>query len=142
MPAGYTTYYGGAFEDLAAAQAAVAAQEEVTPEGTLVCLELTLSEPAPLEALVELNSRLLAAGVPPWEGYGSVVFADSAGPKKVYVAWTKGIAMGGIVIGILLFLLPTILGGLIWFLIPQRVKEMMIMMGFMAIMLPIMGMMR
>ena len=57
MPIGYTTYYAGSFEDLRTQQALVAAQEEATPEGTLVLLELDL---------VEVNRRLLAAGVPPW----------------------------------------------------------------------------
>jgi len=140
MPIGYTTYYAGAFEDLGAQQSAMAAQEEATPEGTLALLELTLPEPASPETLVELNSRLLSAGVPPWRGYNNVVFTDSTDPKKVYVAWTKGFAWTPIIIGIIFLILPVILGGILWFLIPQPVKDMMMMMGLMMMIVPIMGM--
>jgi len=140
MPAGYTTYYAGSFEDLRKQQALVAAQEEATREGTLVLMELELAESLHPDTLVEVNNQLLSAGVPAWQGYRNIVFADSAAPKKVYVCWTKGIAWSGIIIGILLFLLPTILGGILWFLIPQPVKDMLVMMGLMMVMLPIMGM--
>ena len=140
MPIGYTTYYAGSFEDLAAQQSAIAAQEEATPEGTLALLELTLPEPASLETLEELNSRLLGAGVPPWRGYNNVVFTDSTDPKKVYVAWVKGFAWTPIIVGILFLVLPLILGGILWFLIPQPIKDMITMMGVMMVMIPIMGM--
>jgi len=140
MPIGYTTYCAGLFEDLVAQRALVAAQEEAAPEGTLALLELTLSESASLETLEELNSQLLAAGVPPWSGYNNVVFPDTADPNKVYVAWVKGFAWTPIIIGIIFLILPVILGAILWFLIPQPVKDMMMMMGLMMIMVPIMGM--
>jgi len=142
MPVGYTSYYAGSFEDLRSQQALVAAQEEATPEGTLAMLELQLAEAPHPDTLVEVNNQLLSAGVPLWEGYPNIVFADATDAKKVYVCWTKGLAWSGIIIGILLFLLPTILGGVLWFLIPQPVKDMVVMMGLMAIMVPIMGMLR
>ncbi len=140
MPIGYTSYYAGSFEDLRSQQALVAAQEETAPEGTLAMLELQLAEAPHPDTLVEVNNQLLSAGVPPWEGYSSIVFADATDPKKVYVCWTKELAWSGVIIGILLFLLPTILGGVLWFLIPQPVKDTIIMMGLMMVMLPIMGM--
>jgi len=140
MPIGYTTYYAGLFEDLVAQQLAMAAQEESAPEGTLALLELALPEPASPETLVELNKRLLAAGVPPWSGYSNVVFPDTTDPNKVYIAWTKGFAWTPIMIGIIFLILPVILGAILWFLIPQPVKDMMMMMGLMMIMVPIMGM--
>ena len=140
MPLGYTTYYGGSFEDLRVQQAQVAAQEESTPEGTLALLELTLAEAPPPDVLITLNNQLLSAGVPPWAGYSSVVFADSTDSRKVYVAWVKGWAWSGIIIAILLSLLPMILGGVLWFLIPQRIKDALMMMSIMAVMLPVMGM--
>ena len=141
MPIGYTTYYAESFEDLRSQQALVAAQEEATPEGTLVLLELNLSESPHPDTLVELNSRLLSAGVPHWAGYSDVVFADSADPKKVYVAWTKSFAWTPIIIGIIFLILPVILSGILWFLIPQPVKDMMMMMmGLMMMIVPIMGM--
>jgi hypothetical protein len=140
MPIGYTTYYAGSFEDLRAQQAQVAAQEESTPEGTLALLELTLSESVLPETLVGLNSRLLGAGVPPWPGYNDVVFADNADSRKLYAAWVKGFAWSPIIIGILITMLPVILGGVIWFLLPSGVKDMIVMMGVMMMILPIMGM--
>jgi len=139
MPIGYTTYYAGSFEDLRSQQALVAAQEEAIPEGTLVLLEFNLSEAPNPEVLVGLNSRLLSAGVPPWAGYSNVVFANAAQPK-VYVAWTKGFAWTPIIIGIIFLILPVILGAVLWFLIPQGVKDMMMMVGLMMVMIPIMGM--
>ena len=135
MPIGYTTYYGGTFEDLVNQRAQVAAQEEATPEGALVLLELTLAKAPEPDVLITLNNKLLSAGVPPWKGYSNVVFADSADPRKVYVAWTKGIAWAGIII----FLLPAIISAVLWFHIPQGVRDALMMMGVMMIMLPIMG---
>jgi len=141
MPIGYTTYCAGSFEDLRNQQALVAAQEEATPEGTLALLEVELAEAPHPDALVEANNRLLVAGVPPWPGYSNVVFANSTDPGRVYIAWTKGFAWSAIIFGILLVLLPTILGGVLWFLLPQPVKDMLMMMTVMMIMLPVMGMM-
>jgi hypothetical protein len=140
MPIGYTTHYAGSFEDLAAQQLTMAAQEEAAPEGTLVLLELTLSEPASLETLEELNSRLLGAGVPPWAGYSNIVFTDASNPQKVYIAWTKGFSWTPIIVGIVFLVLPLILGGILWLLIPQGVKDMITVMGVMMMIVPIMGM--
>ena len=139
MPIGYTTYCAGLLEDLGNQQALVTAQEEATPEGTLVLMELELAEAPHPDTLVEANNQLLSAGVPPWQGYGNIAFADTTAPKKVYVCWTKGIAWSAIIIGILLFLLPTILGGILWFLIPQPIKDTFMLMGLMAVILPVMG---
>jgi hypothetical protein len=140
MPIGYTTYCAGSFEDLVAQQSAMVAQEEATPEGTLALMELTLSEAPEPDVLITLNNQLLGAGVPPWTGYSNVVFTDSTDPKKVYVAWTKGFAWTPIIIGIVFLVLPLILGAVLWFLIPQPVKDMMTLMGVMAIMIPLVGM--
>jgi hypothetical protein len=139
MPIGYTAYYAGTFEDLAAEQTQVMAQEESAPEGALMLLELNLSEAPSPETLVELNNQLLSVGVPPWPGYWDIVFANAAQPK-VYIAWAKGFAWTPIIIGILVLVLPIILGGILWLLIPEPVKEMIMMMGLMMIMIPIMGM--
>jgi len=138
MPIGYIAYYAGSFEDLKSQQTQVAAQEEATPEGTLVLLELTLADAPQPGVLSNLNARLLSAGVPPWEGYGDVVFADPNNSRKVYIAWTKGFAWASIII----FLLPAIIGAVLWFLIPEPVRNMLMMMGVMMIMVPFMGMMK
>ena len=140
MPIGYTTYYVGSFEDLANQQALVAAQEEATPEGTLVLLELALSEAPESDVLITVNNQLIGAGVPPWPGYSNVVFADASNPEKVYIAWTKGFSWTLIILGIVFLVLPLILGAVLWFLIPQPVKDMITLMGVMMIMIPLMRM--
>jgi len=136
----YATRYGGAFEDLRKAQASVAAQEAANPEGTLVLLNLELAEAPRPVTLLELNHQLLSFGVPPWPGYRGVVFTETANPKKVYLCWEKGMAWSGIIFGILLLLLPTIIGGLLWFLIPAPIKEMLEVAALIAIMVPVFGM--
>jgi hypothetical protein len=138
MPIGYTTYYGGTFDNQATARVQAAALEEAMPEGTLVLLQATLPAELSAETLVDMNMRLRAAGVPPWPGYSDLVFPDATDAKKVYVCWVKGIAWMSIILAILFFVAPIVL----WFLIPQSIRDMMMMMGFMAIMLPIMGMMK
>lgn len=140
MPIGYSTYYGGAYTDLAAQQAQALALEQSVPEGTLVLLELSLPEAPGLDVLADLNGKLLDAGVPPWPGYSSLVFSDSTDRTKIYITWVKGLAFSPIIIGILFLVLPVILGGVIWFLIPEEIKSMMVMLGFMLILMPIMGM--
>jgi len=140
MPIGYTTYYVGSFEDLVNQQALVAAQEEATPEGTLVLLELALSEAPESDVLITVNNQLIGAGVPPWPGYSNVVFADASNPEKVYIAWTKGFSWTLIILGIVFLVLPLILGAVLWFLIPQPVKDMITLMGVMMIMIPLMRM--
>jgi hypothetical protein len=139
MPLGYKTYYGGTFNNLMSQQVQVAAQEESTPEGTLVLLELNLAQPVSLETLQELNNRLISAGVPSWPGYNNVVFVDSNNPLKIYIAWVKGFAWTPVVIGILFLVLPIILGAVIWYLIPEDVRNAMMMIGIMAIMIPFMN---
>jgi len=140
MPAGYKTYYMGPIGDLAAEAPIVGMQEESTPEETLVALEVHIPEPIPLETLMELNDALIAAGVPPWEGCTEVVFADASSPTTIYVAWVKGFAWSTIIIGILFLVIPGILGAVVWFLMPQGTKDMIMMMGMMMIMIPIMRM--
>jgi hypothetical protein len=119
---------------LAAQGAQVSALEESSPEGTLVMLELNLPEPIQPELLIELNTRLHAAGVPPWPGYTDIAFADATQPK-VYVAWSKGGIWMLIIIGIVIMILPVLLGGLIWLLIPQQIKDLIMMAGIMMIMM-------
>jgi hypothetical protein len=114
--------------------------EQAMPEGTLVLLELSLPSGPGLDVLADLNDKLLDAGVPPWPGYNSLVFSDSTDPTKIYITWVKSFAWTPIIIGILFLVLPIILGGIVWFLMPESVKDMMTMMGFMMILMPIMNM--
>jgi hypothetical protein len=59
-----------------------------------------------------------------WPGYSHVVYADVSDPC-VYLAWQKGFAWLPIIIGTLVVtVLPGLLGGVIWLLLPQSVKDM------------------
>ena len=112
--------------------------EEGTAEGSLMLMRLDFADFPTGEALAELESKLQEAGVERWPGYPFIVYAETAAPS-VYLAWQKGIAWLPIIIGILaLTLLPALLGGLIWLLLPQAVKDlinMLISMGMMMLML-------
>ena len=117
---------------------AFAPMEEGTAEGSLMLMRLDFADFPTGEALAELEGRLQKAGVERWPGYPYIVYAETAAPS-VYLAWQKGIAWLPIIIGILaLTALPALLGGIIWLLLPQAVKDlinMLIGMGMMMLML-------
>jgi hypothetical protein len=101
--------------------------EEATPEGSLMLLELQFDDFPAIETLESLNQDLLNEGVPPWPGNTQIVLADSTKPV-VYLAWVKGIAWMSVIVGMLVLLvLPTLLGALVWWLIPQEVKDLIMM---------------
>ena len=112
--------------------------EEGTAEGSLMLMRLDFADFPTGDALAELESRLQDAGVERWPGYPYIVYADASAPR-VYLAWQKGIAWLPIIIGILaLTVLPALLGGLIWLLLPQEVKDlinMLVGMGMMMLMM-------
>jgi hypothetical protein len=84
-------------------------------------MKLDLAEFPSAEALTQLNQAFLDKGIPPWPGYGYVVNTDTASPS-VYLAWQKGFAWLPIIIGTLVVtVLPGLLGGVIWLLLPQPV---------------------
>jgi len=59
-----------------------------------------------------------------WPGYNHVVYADIDQPG-VYLAWQKGLAWIPIIVGLLVtVVLPPLLGGLIWKLLPQSLKDL------------------
>ena len=63
-------------------------------------------------------------GVELWPGYSHVVYADVDQPG-VYLAWQKGLAWIPIIIGLLVtVVLPPLLGGLVWQLMPQSLKDL------------------
>ena len=119
----------------------VAPLEEQTMEGSLLLMRLDFAERPSSETLSELEGRLREAGVPSWPGYPSIVYADAAQPS-VYLAWQKGIAWMPIIIGILaITVLPVLLGGLIWLLLPDEVKQIinaMIMVGVIFLVMTLM----
>lgn len=115
-----------------------APMEEAAAEGSLMLMRLDFAEFLGSETLAELEKALRDRGVPAWPGYPYLVYADTATPS-VYIAWQKGIAWSSIIIGLLvLMVLPPLLGGLIWWLLPETLKEligMLIQMGMMLLML-------
>ena len=108
--------------------------EEATPEGSLILMELNFADFPAIETLDNLNRDLLNEGVPPWPGNSQIVFADESRPV-VYLAWVKGLAWMSVIVGMLVLLvLPTLLGALVWWLIPQEVKDLIMMVVMMLVM--------
>jgi len=116
--------------------------EESAAEGALVLMRLDFAEFPSGEALAQLNQACLDKGIPTWPGYEYIVYADTTSPS-IYLAWQKGIAWMPVIIGILvLTVLPALLGGVIWLLLPQSVKDMitgMINIGMMMLVMWLMA---
>jgi hypothetical protein len=112
--------------------------EEGTAEGSLMLMQLDFADFPTGEAVAGLEGALRDKGVPAWPGYPYVVYADTVVPR-LYLAWQKGIAWLPIIIGILaVTVLPALLGGLIWLLLPQEIKDlinMLVGMGMMMLVL-------
>ncbi len=98
--------------------------EESSAEGALFLMRLDFAEFPSAEALAQLNKACLDKGITPWPAYDYIVYADATN-SSVYLAWQKGIAWMPIIIGILVVtVLPALLGGAIWLLLPQSVKDL------------------
>jgi len=115
--------------------------EEGAAEGALMLMRLDFADFPAGESLDKLNKALHDAGVPSWPGYSFIVYADTATPS-VYLAWQKGIAWIPIIIGIVaVTVLPMLLGGLVWLILPQSLKDLitgLINMGMMFLVMFIM----
>lgn len=108
--------------------------EESTPEGSLMLMRLDFEDFPSEESLENLNQSLVTAGVPSWPGNNYVVYADVTQPS-IYLAWVKGMAFITIIIGIIaITVLPAILGAFVWWIIPQAIKDLIVMGGMMLIM--------
>jgi hypothetical protein len=100
------------------------AQEETTPEGSLISLELHFDDYPDAQALGELNQKCLDAGVLPWFGNTQIVFTHP-NTTIVTLQWTKEFAWLPIIIGLVATtILPVLLGAVVWWLIPEDVKNM------------------
>jgi hypothetical protein len=137
VPPGYRAILvaqASSIEDLGA----FAPLEETTAEGTLVLMKLDFLEPVPEEKLIELEQACRDAGVEPWPGSGFYVYAD-VNSNSVYLAWQKGFAWIPIIIGILaMTVLPPLLGTILWWIIPDSLKNLisnLINMGMMILMM-------
>ena len=112
--------------------------EESAAEGALVLVRLDLAEPVTPATLAQLNQACFSKGVPPWPGYTAVAYPDPSG-YSLYFAWQKGQVQWAIILAIVgAAILPAVLGGVIWALIPQSVKDLISSLVDMGIMVLIM----
>ena len=99
--------------------------EAGTAEGSLMLLRLDFADFPTADALAKLEKSLQDAGVPAWPGCGYIVYADTGTPS-VYLAWQKAIAWMAIIGGILaVTVLPALLGALLWWILPQSLKDLL-----------------
>ncbi|MDD4987111.1 MAG: hypothetical protein PHQ43_15340 [Dehalococcoidales bacterium] len=135
IPPGHQAVLVGSVESIEEL-AAFAPMEEGSAEGTLMLMRLDFAEFLPEETLIRSERACFEAGVEHWPGYGQVVYADVTRPS-VYLAWQKGIVWMPIIIGILITtLLPPLLGGLVWLILPDSLKQLitsLIQMGMMML---------
>jgi hypothetical protein len=123
VPPGYSAVLIGqaaAIEELGT----FAPLEQDSAEGALFLVRLDFTEFPSAQALDQLEQAFFDAGVELWPGYNHVVYADVDQPG-VYLAWQKGLAWIPIIVGLLVtVVLPPLLGGLIWKLLPQSLKDL------------------
>jgi Trk-type K+ transport system membrane component len=140
MPPGYGAVLIGqaaAIEELST----FAPLEQDSAEGALFLVRLDFSEFPSAQALDQLEQAFFDVGVELWPGYNHVVYADIDQPG-VYLAWQKGLAWIPIIVGLLVtVVLPPLLGGLIWKLMPQSLKDLIsgiVNMGIMVLVMVLM----
>ncbi len=98
--------------------------EESSAEGALFLMRLDFAEFPSAEALTQLEQAIHEAGVELWPGCDHAVFADTE-QQCVYLAWQKGFAWLPIIAGLLVTaVLPPLLGSLIWWLMPEDLKNL------------------
>ena len=98
--------------------------EESSAEGALFLMRLDFTEYPSTEALAQLELACFDAGVELWPGHSYVVYADQNQPT-VYLAWQKGFAWPPIIIGLLVTtVLPPLIGSLVWWLMPEDLKNL------------------
>jgi Trk-type K+ transport system membrane component len=140
VPPGYGAVLigqAGAIEELGT----FAPLEQDSAEGALFLVRLDFSEFPSAQALDQLEQAFFDVGVELWPGYNHVVYADIDQPG-VYLAWQKGLAWIPIIVGLLVtVVLPPLLGGLIWKLMPQSLKDLIsgiVNMGIMVLVMVLM----
>jgi hypothetical protein len=141
VPPGYKAVLVGQVSSIAGLSA-VAPLEEGVAEGSLMLMRLDFAGVPSAEALSELESKLREAGVPPWPGNTAIVYTET-NQSYIYLAWQKGMAWTTIIIGILVtVLLPAVLGGIIWVLLPDWVKQLIEMGTVVGVMFLVMSLMK
>jgi hypothetical protein len=115
--------------------------EESADEGAFFLMRLDLADLPSEESLNQLEQGLIDAGVEMWPGYEHYVYVVLNEPA-LYIVWQKGLAWIPIIIGILITtVLPPLLGGLIWQLMPQSLKDLIsgiVNMGIMVLVMLLM----
>ena len=112
--------------------------EENSAEGALFLIRLDFADYPSAEALAQLEQAFFDAGVELWPGHRYVVYADQNQPM-VYLAWQKGFAWLPIIIGLLVTtVLPPLLGSLVWWLMPEDLKNLISCIVNLGIMLVVM----
>ncbi|MGI2336145.1 MAG: hypothetical protein ACRKGH_05820 [Dehalogenimonas sp.] len=123
VPPGYRAIplgYAGSIEGVSA----FAPLEESSDEGALFLARLDFEEVPSAEMLAKLEQAFADAGVEHWPGYGFIVHTCEGWPT-VYLAWQKGMAWLPVIAGIIGFIaLPPLVGTVIWWLIPEDVKNL------------------
>ncbi|MEL7562817.1 hypothetical protein [Dehalogenimonas sp. 4OHTPN] len=135
VPPGYRAIplgIAGSIEGLGA----FASLEERSDEGALFLARLDFEAFPSAETLAQIEQAFTDAGVEHWPGYSFIVHADPDKPA-VYLAWQKGMAWLPVIAGIIGFIaLPPLVGTVIWWLIPEDVKNLissLINMGMMLL---------
>jgi hypothetical protein len=123
LPPGYKAVLVGSatvLEDLGT----FAPLEQSSDEGALFLVRLDFAETPAVEALAQLEQSFYEAGVERWPGYEHVVYAEAAEPA-VYLVWQKGFAWLPIIIGLVAtVVLPPLLGSVLWWVLPQDIKDL------------------
>jgi hypothetical protein len=100
-----------------------APMEEGSDEGTLILMRLDFDEFLLDETLAGIEQAFIDVGVERWPGSEIIVYADLTSPS-IYLAWQKGMPWLPIIIGLLAtMILPPLLGGVIWMLLPESLKQ-------------------
>jgi len=137
LPPGYQAVLVGSatvLEDLGT----FAPLEQSSEEGALFLVRLDFAETPSIEALAQLEQAFQGTGVERWPGYEHVVYAEAAEPA-VYLVWQKGMPWLPIIIGLVAtVVLPPLLGSVLWWILPQDIKDLIsgiINLGMMLLML-------
>jgi len=123
LPPGYQAVLVGSatvLEDLGT----LAPLEQSSEEGALFLVRLDFAGTPSAEGLAQLDQAFYEAGVERWPGYEHVVYADTTEPV-VYLVWQKGMPWLPIIIGLVAtVVLPPLLGSVLWWILPQGVKDL------------------
>ena len=146
---GYTSRFLGAYNDFETLSASVAPFEMSSAVGSKYFMQLNLSRALTAEELSAIETDMANAGIAKWTS--SYIDVSDADDKVIYIAWEKGgytttsygqVSTLAILNIILIILIPILIGGIVWLILPDSVKQiinMMITMGIMVVMMKVMG---